>query len=123
MKINEAISGFAVNDLEKARQFYSDVIGLKVTSDDMVLQLHTPGGAIILVYPKANHEPATFTILNLIVDDIKATMMQLKEKGIVFDPYDDGQHKTDEDGIFRGAPSLIAWFKDPFGNILSVIQA
>jgi catechol 2,3-dioxygenase-like lactoylglutathione lyase family enzyme len=120
--IKNAISGFAVNDLEKARGFYSQTIGLTVTAHENLLQLHTPGGAVIFMYPKPEHIPASFTILNFMVDNIETEVSRLKNEGVFFDHYDDGQHQTDANGIFRGQPPLIAWFKDPFGNILSLIQ-
>jgi catechol 2,3-dioxygenase-like lactoylglutathione lyase family enzyme len=120
--IKNAISGFAVNNLEKAREFYSQTMGLRLTAHENLLQLHTPGGAVIFIYPKPAHVPATFTILNFMVDDIEREAARLKNEGVIFDRYDDGQHQTDSDGVFRAQLPLIAWFKDPFGNILSLIQ-
>jgi catechol 2,3-dioxygenase-like lactoylglutathione lyase family enzyme len=116
----KAFSGFSVNDLEKAKHFYGEILGLEV-SESMGLELHIEGGNHILIYPKPNHTPATFTILNFPVTDIEKAVKELKEKGITFESYED-PIKTDEDGIFRGGGPLIAWFKDPAGNILSVLE-
>ena len=119
-KNTKAFSGFSVNDLQKAWQFYSETLGLEV-SENMGLQLHIAGGNSILLYPKPNHIPATFTILNFPVDDIEKTVKELRGKGVIFESYED-PIKTDENGIFRGRGPNIAWFKDPAGNILSVIE-
>ncbi|MBK0379972.1 VOC family protein [Mucilaginibacter segetis] len=122
---SKAFSGFSVDDTEKAKQFYGDILGLNVTQDNNmggVLTIHVTGGAKILAYPKPNHSPATFTILNFLVDNIADSVNQLKAKGIQFESYDMENFKTDEDNIFRGGGPLIAWFKDPAGNILSVIE-
>ena len=122
--IKEAISGFSVNDLKKAIAFYTDIIGLKVTpaKQEPVAHVHTPGGAVIFMYQKPNHKPAEFTILNLIVDNIDKAVDELKTKGITFEHYDNEYLKTDEKGICRNGSPLIAWFKDPFGNFISVLQ-
>jgi catechol 2,3-dioxygenase-like lactoylglutathione lyase family enzyme len=119
-KNTKAFSGFSVNDLQKARQFYSETLGLEV-SESMGLELHIAGGNNILVYPKPNHTPATFTILNFPVDNIEKAVEELGKKGVIFEKYED-PIKTDENGIFRGGGPLIAWFKDPAGNILSVLE-
>lgn len=119
-KNTKAFSGFSVNDLQKARQFYSETLGLEV-SESMGLELHIAGGNNILVYPKPNHTPATFTILNFPVDNIEKAVEELRKKGVIFEKYED-PIKTDENGIFRGGGPLIAWFKDPAGNILSVLE-
>lgn len=119
-KNTKAFSGFSVNDLQKARQFYGEVLCLDV-SENMGLELHIAGGHNILVYPKPNHTPATFTILNFPVDDIEKAVEELRRKGVIFEKYDD-PIKTDEKGIFRGEGPNIAWFKDPAGNILSVLE-
>jgi len=119
-KHTKAFSGFSVNDLEKAKHFYGEILGLEV-SENMGLELHIEGGNNILIYPKPNHTPATFTILNFPVADIEKAVKELKEKGITFESYE-GPIKTDEDGIFRGGGPLIAWFTDPAGNILSVLE-
>lgn len=120
---SKAFSGFSVNDLAGAKKFYSDILGLKVKDGPMgILELHPEGGNHILIYPKPNHVPATFTILNFPVKNIYKTVDELIKKGITFEQYDD-PIKTDERGICRGIKGpAIAWFKDPAGNILSVLE-
>ena len=120
-KNTKAFSGFSVIDLQKARQFYGDTLGLEV-SENMGLELHIAGGNKIFVYQKPNHTPATFTILNFPVDNIEKAVEELRDKGIIFEKYDYGSIRTDEDGIMRGNGPAIAWFKDPAGNILSVLE-
>ena len=115
-----AFSGFAVDDTEKAKEFYGKTLGLAVTEDYGLLRLHLAGGAEIVVYPKPGHVPASFTILNFPVDDIDAAVDQLIERGIRFETYEGME--TDDKGIFRGGGPYIAWFTDPAGNILSVLQ-
>jgi len=120
---SKAFSGFSVDDIGKAKKFYKDVLGLKVEDGPMgTLELHIEGGTPILAYPKSNHKPATYTILNFPVDDIDKAVDELSGKGIVFEQYDE-PIKTDDRGISRnnGGPN-IAWFKDPSGNILSLIE-
>ncbi len=120
----KAFSSFAVNDIRKAKDFYGKTLGLEVSEGmEHTLNLHLKGGTDILVYPKENHIPATFTILNFPVTDIDATVKELKDKGVKFEIYDEPQFKTDADGIFRMGGPLIAWFKDPAGNFLSVIES
>jgi len=119
-KNTKAFSGFSVDDLQKAKKFYGEVLGLEV-SEGMGLELHIAGGNNIFVYPKPNHTPATFTILNFMVDDIEQAVKGLREMGVVFERYE-GSIATDENGIHRGEGPTIAWFKDPAGNILSVIE-
>lgn len=122
-KNTKAFSGFSVNDLTKAKTFYSDVLGLQVVDHPMgLLELWIAGEQKIIVYPKPNHTPATFTILNFPVENIDLAVDLLTSKGVQFEQYD-GQIKTDEKGICRSpiGPHL-AWFKDPAGNILSVLQ-
>lgn len=122
-KDTKAFSGFSVNDIPKAKEFYSTILGLDVREGmEGILELHIAGNNPIIVYPKPNHVPATFTVLNFPVPSIEKTMEQLKSKGIVFESYDFPGFKTDNDNIFRGGGPLIAWFKDPAGNIFSVIQ-
>jgi catechol 2,3-dioxygenase-like lactoylglutathione lyase family enzyme len=118
----KALSGFAVDDLPKAREFYGQTLGLRMSEEHGLLQLHIAGGADIVVYPKADHTPATFTILNFPVDDIESAVDQLAERGVRFERYDAMATDTDDRGIFRGGGPYIAWFKDPAGNILSVLQ-
>ncbi len=122
-KHTKAFSGFSVNDIQKAKEFYGNVLGLEIKDGMMgILELHIEGNNPVIVYPKPNHEPATFTILNFPVDDIDKAVDALIEKGVVFEQYG-GDIKTDEKGISRdnGGPH-IAWFKDPAGNILSVLE-
>lgn len=122
-KDTKAFSGFSVDDLQKARQFYGDILGLNVIEGEMgVLELHISGGNPILIYPKDNHVPATFTILNFPCTNIEQTVDELKKRGVTFESYHDKSIKTDEKNIFRGEGPLIAWFKDPAGNILSVLE-
>ena len=115
-----AFSGFSVDDVPEARKFYGETLGLRVSEEYGMLSLHIAGERDILVYPKHDHTPATFTILNFPVDDIEKTVDELAERGVRFERYDDSN--TDEKGIYRGQGPLIAWFKDPAGNILSVLQ-
>jgi catechol 2,3-dioxygenase-like lactoylglutathione lyase family enzyme len=119
---SEAFSGFAAPDLEQAKQFYGDTLGLKVTEleDGNLLQLELAGGRNVLLYVKPDHAPGNYTILNFPVDDIDAVVDGLTERGVRFERYED--FDQDDKGIFRGEGPLIAWFKDPFGNILSVIK-
>ena len=114
-------SSFSANDLQKARQFYGETLGLEVKSEAEGLELHFPGNTIF-IYPKENHIPATFTILNFPVKDIEAAVDDLSKRGVRFEKYNEGELKTDEKGIFRGDGPTIAWFKDPAGNFLSVIE-
>lgn len=122
-----AFSSFSVDDLAKAKEFYGKTLGLEVTEeDDMGLNLCLEGSTNIFVYPKEDHQPATFTILNFIVEDIDASMYELKEKGVRFMHYDIDGIKQDENGVYRGlsignGPD-IAWFEDPARNVLSVLQ-
>jgi catechol 2,3-dioxygenase-like lactoylglutathione lyase family enzyme len=116
----KAFSGFSVDDLPAARKFYGETLGLNVSEENGMLSLHIAGSGDILVYPKENHTPASFTILNFPVDDIDKTVDELTARGVRFERYDDfGQ---DEKGIARGDGPDIAWFTDPAGNVLSVLQ-
>jgi catechol 2,3-dioxygenase-like lactoylglutathione lyase family enzyme len=117
----KAFSGFAVPDLQKARAFYEGTLGLRVSEEDALLTLHLAGGRDTLVYPKPDHTPATYTILNFPVPDIDAAVGELATRGVQFERYDGfGQ---DERGIWRGEEGPpIAWFKDPAGNILAVLE-
>lgn len=116
----KAFSGFSVDDVPKAKRFYGETLGLNVSEEHGMLQLHIANGADILVYPKPDHTPASFTILNFPVDDIDKVVDQLAERGVRFERYDDPS--MDDKGIHRGEGPYIAWFKDPAGNILSVLQ-
>jgi catechol 2,3-dioxygenase-like lactoylglutathione lyase family enzyme len=120
-KDTKAFSGFSVNDIQKAKEFYGKTLGLEVSETHGLLNLHLAGGTKVLIYPKPNHSPATFTILNFPVDNIEEAVDQLTKRGLRFERYE-GELKTDEKGIFRGGGPLIAWFKDPAGNILSVLE-
>jgi predicted enzyme related to lactoylglutathione lyase len=116
----EAFSGFAVDDLEAAKKFYGEVLGLKTSEQYGLMTLHLAGGRDTLVYPKPDHIPATYTILNFSVDDIDAAVDQLVSRGVELEKYDGlGQ---DDKGINRAGGPYIAWFKDPAGNILAVLQ-
>ncbi|MDF3316834.1 VOC family protein [Rhodococcus sp. C3V] len=117
----KAFSGFSVTDIDSAKKFYGETLGLKVTDEDMgLIRLYLAGGTEILVYPKPNHEAATYTILNFVVDDIDTTVDQLTARGVEFLKYDG--FPQDARGIMRGNGPDIAWFTDPAGNILSVIK-
>jgi predicted enzyme related to lactoylglutathione lyase len=122
-KDSHAFSGFSVNDMAAAMQFYSETLGLDVTETPMGLQIKLATGGQIFVYAKQDHTPATYTILNFPVDDIDAAVSELKAKGVQLEQYDG---LTDESGIARGIAAKrgpdIAWFKDPAGNILSVLN-
>ena len=124
-----AFSGFAVDDADRARAFYEDVLGLRVeASTEMggLLTLHLGGGTNALVYPKADHQPATFTVLNFEVDDIDAAVDRLNANGIPTKIYSDDEWPSDERGIVRGAPELgpaIAWFRDPAGNVIAALSS
>jgi catechol 2,3-dioxygenase-like lactoylglutathione lyase family enzyme len=116
----KAFSGFAVDDLPKAREFYGETLGLRTSEENDLLTLHIAGDRDILVYPKPDHTPADYTILNFPVDDIDDAVDALAARGVQFERYEGfGQ---DEKGIVREQGPPIAWFKDPAGNILSVIQ-
>jgi catechol 2,3-dioxygenase-like lactoylglutathione lyase family enzyme len=116
----EAFSGFSVDDVPKAKKFYGETLGLRVSEEYGMLTLHIAGERDVLVYPKPDHTPASYTILNFPVDDIDKAVDELAERGVRFERYDDSAQ--DEKGIYHGGGPLIAWFKDPAGNVLSVIQ-
>ncbi|HYI22573.1 MAG TPA: VOC family protein [Candidatus Limnocylindrales bacterium] len=126
-KTKSAFSGYAVKDVEAARRFYSDTLGMDATVDQMgMLDLKLGNGASVMIYPKPDHQPATFTVLNLVVDNIDDAVDHLTAEGVTFEQYDMPEIKTDAKGISRDAsgqgPSAIAWFTDPSGNIISLIQ-
>jgi catechol 2,3-dioxygenase-like lactoylglutathione lyase family enzyme len=108
---SKAFSGFSVDDIRKAKEFYSRTLGLEVSESHNLLKLHLAGDTTVLVYSKSNHAPATFTILNFPV-----------KRGVRFEIYNEPKLKTDGRGVFRGEGPIIAWFKDPAGNILSVLE-
>jgi predicted enzyme related to lactoylglutathione lyase len=125
----KAFSSFSVNDIDKAKEFYQSTLGLNVKKIEMgggfsVLELDVTGGAKVLVYPKPDHTPATFTVLNFPVEDLEKTVDELTAKGIKFEQYDMDDMKTDAKGIVRskGVGPDIAWFPDPAGNIISVLK-
>ncbi len=119
---SKAFSGFAAPDIAKEKKFYSQTLGLKTSEDHGLLRLHLAGGNNVLIYPKPNHVPATFTVLNFPVDDVDRAVDELTKRGVRFEHYNQGDLKTDEKGIMRGNGPTIAWFKDPAGNILSVLK-
>jgi len=116
----KAFSGFAVDDLQKARQFYGETLGLKTSEQHGLLSLHLAGGRDTLVYEKADHTPATYTILNFPVEDVDEAVDALVARGVRFERYEG--FEQDEKGISRDEGPYIAWFKDPAGNVLSVLQ-
>jgi len=124
-KDKQAFSSFSVDDLQKAKNFYGRTLGLEVTESygGRLLELHVSGGTSIWVYPKVNHTPATFTILNFPVDNLEQAVDDLTARGVHFEIYNEGDVKTDERGIsLSNEGPKIAWFKDPAGNVLSVLE-
>ncbi|MEU7633399.1 VOC family protein [Nocardia sp. NPDC049220] len=117
---SRAFSGFSVDDIEAARAFYAETLGMRVSEENGMLHLHLGGGGTVLVYPKPDHSPATFTILNFPVPDIEAAVDELIRRNVRFERYEFAEQ--DEKGIHRGGGPLIAWFTDPAGNALSVLQ-
>ena len=115
-------ASYSVDDVAAARAFYGETLGLDVVEEDGFLRILTPGGAPVVLYPKRNHVPATFTVLNFPVDDVDAAVEELHRRGVRFESYSEPGIRTDDRGISRGTPT-IAWFKDPAGNILSVLDA
>ena len=125
LKDTKAFSGFSVDDIQRAKEFYSHTLGLQVSEvyNGQLLELHLASGMKVLIYPKANHSPAIFTILNFPVDNLEQTMEELGKRGVHFEIYNEGDVKTDERGISSNANGpKIAWFKDPAGNILSILE-
>ena len=120
-----SFSSFSVNSIQEAKDFYSGTLGIKVTETEEGIQLDVENSDPVFIYPKDDHEPATFTVLNLNVDDIEEAVDELTDRGITFESYE-GEMETDEKGIFRGADTgkgpNMAWFKDPAGNFISVIE-
>jgi catechol 2,3-dioxygenase-like lactoylglutathione lyase family enzyme len=121
-KDSKAFSGFSVDDIQRAKEFYGSTLGLEVSEMNGLLELHLGSGARVLIYPKPNHEPATFTILNFPVADVEQAVDELTRRGVRFEHYNEEGLKTDEKGIARDEGPTIAWFKDPAGNILSVLD-
>jgi predicted enzyme related to lactoylglutathione lyase len=120
-KNTKAFSSFSVKDLEEAKKFYGQTLGLEISESEEGLNLQLKGGNDVFIYPKPDHIPATFTILNFVVDDVDRTVDELIKLGIRFQIYNKGQLKTDDKGILHGKPK-IAWFKDPAGNFLSILE-
>jgi predicted enzyme related to lactoylglutathione lyase len=119
---SKAFSGFSVNDLSQAKEFYGQTLGLDVSEGHDQLTLRLAGGANVFIYPKDNHIPATFTVLNFPVSDIEEAVSELSKRGVRFERYEGTPVETDEKGIFRKGGPLIAWFTDPAGNVLSVLE-
>jgi catechol 2,3-dioxygenase-like lactoylglutathione lyase family enzyme len=122
LKNSKAFSGFSANDIAKAKEYYSRTLGLDVSEAHGILTLRLAGGNNVIIYPKPNHVPATFTVLNFPVDNVDLAVDELKKRGVRCEQYNLPDLKTDEKGITRGNGPTIAWFKDPAGNILSVIE-
>ncbi|MGO4342553.1 VOC family protein [Pedococcus sp. 2YAF34] len=122
LRDSNAFSGFSTDDIEAARAFYAGVLGLEVTEQMGILTLHLGGDHRAIMYPKPDHRPAGFTVLNFPVADIEKAVDELSAAGVRFETYPGTPMETDAKGIFRGGGPLIAWFTDPAGNVLSVIQ-
>ena len=123
LRESKAFSGFSAGDIPKAKEFYAGTLGLEVSESHDILTLHLAGENNVIIYPKPNHVPATFTVLNFPVDDLDFAVDELTKRGVQFEHYDLPGIKTDEKGIRRGGNGpTAAWFKDPAGNILSVIE-
>jgi predicted enzyme related to lactoylglutathione lyase len=120
-KNTNAFSSFSVQDLEETKKFYGQTLGLEISESEQGLNLLLKGGNEVFIYPKPDHSPATFTILNFIVDDVEQKVDELTKLGVSFQIYNKGELKTDNKGIFHGKPK-IAWFKDPSGNFLSILE-
>ena len=120
-KNTEAFSSFSARDLQAEKRFYGETLGLEVKESKEGLELNLGGGGHVFIYPKPNHSPASFTVLNFNVDDIDKAVDELAKRGVKFEQYD-GEIATDEKGIHRNGGPKIAWFKDPAGNIISVLQ-
>ncbi|HVZ67069.1 MAG TPA: VOC family protein [Patescibacteria group bacterium] len=124
LKDNKTFSSFSTNDLSKAKEFYGDTLGIETKENEMgTLELHLGHGGMAMIYPKPDHKPATFTVLNFLVDDVEKTVDELASKDIHMEHYDMGDYKSDEKGIMKNPDGgSIAWFTDPAGNILSIIE-
>jgi predicted enzyme related to lactoylglutathione lyase len=124
LKMSRAFSGYSANDIPKAKSFYGETLGLDVSESNGMLTLHLAGGKDVLIYPKPNHTPASFTVLNFPVENVDDAVDALSQRGVRFEHYDEPNLKTDAKGICRasGGP-VIAWFKDPAGNVISVLEA
>jgi catechol 2,3-dioxygenase-like lactoylglutathione lyase family enzyme len=123
LNVSKAFSSFSVNDVQKAKEFYGKTLGLEIAGGpEGTLVVPLSGGAKVLMYPKPNHQPATFTVLNFPVDSVEKAAAELSQRGVQFEIYNEPNLKTDARGISRGNGPTIAWFKDPAGNILSVLE-
>jgi predicted enzyme related to lactoylglutathione lyase len=118
----KAFSGFSVKDISEAMKFYKEILGLEISQTMGQLVLHIAGGGTVFVYAKPNHVPATFTVLNFPVQNLQEAMNELRKKGVRFIIYKEKDFETDDQGVFHGGGPKIAWFKDPSGNILSVLE-
>lgn len=122
LKYTPAMSSFSVSDTAVAKKFYGDTLGLHVMEPGMgLLQLNLNGGGRVLLYPKPNHVPATFTVLNFEIKNIREIVRELKEKGVVFERYT-GEIQTDAEGVSETGKMKMAWFKDPSGNIIALLE-
>jgi len=119
---SSAFSSFSVNDIQRAKKFYGQTLGLETSESNGLLKLHIAGGNTVLIYAKPNHTAATFTILNFPVDSVEKAVDELTKRGVRFEIYDEPNLKTDKKGISRGDGPVIAWFKDSAGNVLSVLE-
>ncbi|WP_367868621.1 VOC family protein [Pedobacter sp. WC2423] len=117
-----AFSGFSVKEIDEAIRFYENILGLEISRTMGQLVLHIAGGGTVFVYAKPNHVPATFTVLNFPVINLQESMNELRKRGIEFIIYKEDGFETDDQGVFHGGGPRIAWFKDPSGNILSVLE-
>ncbi len=121
LKDSKAFGSFSSNDIAKAKKFYGETLGLQLSESNGLVELKLAGSFEVMIYPKLNHVPSTFTVLNFHVPDIESAVDDLTKKGVTFERYD-GEIETDARGIHRGHGPLIAWFKDPAGNILSLLE-
>ena len=121
-KDNQAFSGFSVDDTAKAKEFYGQTLGMEISESNGILELKIANGSRVILYPKPNHIPATFTVLNFPVNDVEQAVDTLTQSGVQFEIYQSDDLTTDEKGIMRQGGPKIAWFKDPAGNILSILE-
>jgi catechol 2,3-dioxygenase-like lactoylglutathione lyase family enzyme len=122
LKDSKAFGSYSVNDIDEAKAFYGQTLGLDVSEENGLLFLQVAGGSPVILYPKENHAPATFTVLNFPVDDVDKAVDELTARGVQFERYQEKGLRTDEKGIAREQGPPIAWFRDPPGNILSVLE-
>jgi catechol 2,3-dioxygenase-like lactoylglutathione lyase family enzyme len=120
LRDSHAFSGFSTDDIARAKEFYAQTLGLEVTEENGMLNLHLAGGGSVLIYPKPDHQPASFTVLNFPVPNVDQAVDDLTAAGVRFERYEAANQ--DERGVSRGWGPSIAWFKDPAGNILAVLQ-